>query len=299
MANPPRKHHYLPEFYLKQWTGDDGRLVRYAAVPNGLHVRRVFPSQVGFEVDLYRRPGELEDEVKAQSLETQFFQPLDQDAADALTMLLSPAPWHWDERNRSGWTRFLRSLHHRTPEHMSATLSKLKDLREEAFENLKGKYLANGDEPKLELFEILREKWKEKEDDLALVRLLPKIIENQNIGDAINNAFWRVFQIGSDAFPFMTSDNPIIFRPLKLPGGHIALPISPSKLFAAALQEETLDLIGSMTSKALARQVNQTVIERARKVAIASDLRSEAFVRKRFGTKRIGSVMTGFAERSR
>jgi Protein of unknown function (DUF4238) len=82
MANPPKKHHYLPEFMLRSWAGQDGKFVRYMPVHDGrLDKKRVFPSQAGFELDLYTIQG-FEDPWKATSLEHSFFAPLDTHAAN-------------------------------------------------------------------------------------------------------------------------------------------------------------------------------------------------------------------------
>lgn len=74
--NPPSKHHYIPEFYLKRWCVDGERFVRYTRPrPNKLDVKRCYPGEAGFEYNLYRSPAQ--DPHKAQLLETQFFAKVD------------------------------------------------------------------------------------------------------------------------------------------------------------------------------------------------------------------------------
>jgi hypothetical protein len=54
-VNPPRKHHYVPVFYLKQWAGGDGRLCQYRRVYDGkVAVNRKHPDATGYKVDLYK-----------------------------------------------------------------------------------------------------------------------------------------------------------------------------------------------------------------------------------------------------
>ena len=49
-ANPPRKHHYSPAFYLKRWTGPDGRVCEMRKWPHGVVDRRKHPNATGFVV---------------------------------------------------------------------------------------------------------------------------------------------------------------------------------------------------------------------------------------------------------
>jgi len=43
------KHHYIPQFYLKQWTGVDRRLCEYSRPYDRLKTRRRFPSECKLE----------------------------------------------------------------------------------------------------------------------------------------------------------------------------------------------------------------------------------------------------------
>jgi hypothetical protein len=50
-AGDPAKHHYIPEFYLKWWTGHDGRLERYTQpIPGGLGIMQYLCLLAGFFV---------------------------------------------------------------------------------------------------------------------------------------------------------------------------------------------------------------------------------------------------------
>lgn len=51
MASISRKHHYLPEFYLKGFTGEDGKLAVFDIENKRLKTKRLTPSQVFFEYD--------------------------------------------------------------------------------------------------------------------------------------------------------------------------------------------------------------------------------------------------------
>ncbi len=113
-ANPPRKHHYAPIFYLKRGTGPDGKLEQFSR-PNAsvVKVRRVYPAATGYSEDLYAMPG-LPDHL-VQHVEQKFMQEVDQGAAEALDLLEQSVVTNWTTDLRSAWTRFIQSLQLRTP----------------------------------------------------------------------------------------------------------------------------------------------------------------------------------------
>ena len=55
----PRKHHYVPVCYLKQWANTpDRRLCEHKLIPGvGVKPRRTSPDGTGYQVDLYRVDG--------------------------------------------------------------------------------------------------------------------------------------------------------------------------------------------------------------------------------------------------
>src|SRR3984957_16543181 len=59
-------------------------------------------------------------------------------------------------------------------------------------------------------------------------------IDSKKLGQYINDLYWRVIEIHG-SFTLMTCDRPIVMtNGLDRPDGHLALPISPEKLFVAA-----------------------------------------------------------------
>ena len=51
------KHHYIPVFYLKRWTGSDGRLCVYCRPYVRVKANRKHPDATGYEYDLYAIEG--------------------------------------------------------------------------------------------------------------------------------------------------------------------------------------------------------------------------------------------------
>ena len=111
----PRKHHFIPACYLKQWAGADRQVCEYKRVLPGKIVQHGrHPNATGYEFHLYSFEG-LPDAL-AQSLETEFMQPVDTEADLALQKLLKANSKPWNVRERSALTRFVLSLLYRHPE---------------------------------------------------------------------------------------------------------------------------------------------------------------------------------------
>lgn len=289
--NAPSKHHFLPEFYLRRWAGADGKFTRFTQVREGaMAVRRVHPSQAGFKTDLYRLPGDHKDDMAAQLLEWGFFSHVDNDAARALAILHSEAPANWASDTRSGWSRFLLSLLHRTPRHWDRLLDELARLDAEALPEIQAKYEELRQPTDPETFD----EWVARRDPAyiqkARYKILARAIDNAELGTRINNIEWRVHDLSKSDRALLTSDNPVVLVPIDRAEGHLALPISPTKLFVGARESKFHDQISELAQRnpsRLAGQVNRLSVERADDVVIAHDETQRFFIERHFGTKRI------------
>jgi hypothetical protein len=135
------KHHYIPVFYLKQWTGADGRLCEYSRPYDRVKPRRVHPDGTGYIHGLYSIPG-LPPELE-QVVETKFMRTTDNYAALALRILLSGATLQFSQDVRSGWSRFISSLVMRNPESVERSMLAGKAVYDQAREALEADYAKN------------------------------------------------------------------------------------------------------------------------------------------------------------
>ena len=51
------RHHYIPVFYSKRWSGEDGRICEISRPHKKIHCQRVYPKQTGFLDRLYEKKG--------------------------------------------------------------------------------------------------------------------------------------------------------------------------------------------------------------------------------------------------
>jgi hypothetical protein len=214
--NPPKDHHFIPEFFIRSWCGEDGRVARFNEPTAGkLVARRVFPSQVGFREHLYTNPFES-DPWKAAEVETKIMAAIDDAAAKQLDRLLSSKRLSWDGTSRTAWTTFLLSLMHRTPQSMRATISQVAKIWDKTTPEIQKKYELT----------LKQEGYPERAEDY-LLSLDPLVKDkaafsafsrssfNSEIGQFVNNLIWGVVDVSKSDHELILSDAALIWTPLK------------------------------------------------------------------------------------
>lgn len=285
---PPKSvvHHYIPEFLLRGWVGEDGRLERFTR-PHGanVHVRRVYPSQVGFERRLYDFAPY--DEAKFSGLEHEFFQHIDNLAAKAKEKLLFDLNGEWSSELRSAWSRFLLSLVHRTPESIATYRQKLRNIlntfspdTQQRWEEIRG-----AADPDLYLDYLALDP---NYFDLTALRLLPQLIDNGNVGLFMNRMTWGVMRFTGCDRSLLISDYPLVIsNGIDKPDGHIALALGPRELFVACHRRELFNFLTAQANRETVFNYNKCVVQRARRFVAACDRRHARFIDNRFGSKPI------------
>jgi hypothetical protein len=210
--NTPRKHHYSPEFYLKQWAGGDGRLCVYSRLicenegfSGRIETRRKSPGATGYEWDLYRVEGL--PEAAAHLVETKFMGMVDTDAARALDKIISGDETPWDERVRSAWTRFILSLRFRNPGAVHENKQQMKDVWRAGVDN----HQANYDKLRLPIdpptFDEVMALTTPEAPHKAAFWLLQDIIDNERVGQTISRMHWTRVSLAA------SKPSPTYFRP--------------------------------------------------------------------------------------
>src|SRR5262249_15309640 len=113
--NEPRRHHYIPQFYLSNWCNADGDLWSYHRIPTKLIINKVRPKSAGYEKELYTL-AHLPAEAR-QSVEKYVTADVDNRAATALQkMTKSKSAEGLTGKDRLGWAQFIVSLPIRNPD---------------------------------------------------------------------------------------------------------------------------------------------------------------------------------------
>jgi hypothetical protein len=261
------KHHYIPKCYLKAWTGADGMLCEYRRPHQSVVAKRRHPSETGWLDKLYTV--RAFSAAEADLIETRFFAPVDQLAADVLDLFrrnktdLTPA-------QKNGWTRFLMSLIHRHP----ANIERLWEMARERYhadidahaaeyESLKGP-----DDPAT--FEEFRLAGDDKMIGQLFAGVIRRICDSEGVGNQINGMHSHVVSL-SGPRRFLTSDRPLIVTDgLQQPTATLMLPITPRKLFVATnapAMNETLHV--GLQSGAMIDLINVNVVRQAHQYVYA------------------------------
>lgn len=261
------KHHYIPVFYLKEWTRPDGRLTEFSR-PTGDQVipRRTSPKGTGYVRGLYRLDGPNEE--ASEAFERVFFSQVDNLAKEGLDMMLQRIPPKWTIKVRWAWSRFVIGMMFRNPERLAATRRHIEEIALRHWEAGEAEYNAKKDPNDPEFLEFLL-----RQVAFNAVDWTTDIMENENIGRHIVGMRWSVRNISDSGMTLFTSDRPILMtNGLAGDEGHLIMPISPVHAFVACSSEgKEKHLLHEIPSPEFARAINRNILRFAQKYAWHSD----------------------------
>ena len=288
------KHHYIPEFYLDRWVGENRQLIEFCRRYEGVVARPTAPGGTGYVRGLYRLPDAAPSE--AYVIETGLMSDIDTWASRALARMMTDgaAPGTMDRRMALGWCQFLYSLIIRNPEHLGRIKEKLKSLDALAvLENVRKDYpkLRRPEDP--ETFDEYKAAFSLNPIEVPATRVLPVLLKSKRVMAVLASLQWRTATVNTAKYPLLTSDRPVIMsNGLSGPDAHIVLPISPRRLFIATKDEQTFQDIISGSMDLLAQTVNNQVAQQAYRFVYGADDKQLRFVANRLG-KRVWSSPLG------
>ena len=285
--NSPRRHHYIPRFYLARWAiGSDGRLCQYSRPHFNIARNRKHTAATGFADKLYELAG-LPDDI-SNAVETRFFSPLDSAASEALSLMELKGNWaRWDSRRRLGWAMFLHSLLLRAPEDIAVFKEAWRRyMVSDEFGECDRRYQEIRGPDDLANFQEFMGSQSKDSHDRAAMSALVSIMDGGNVARFISEMLWHIIDTSEADFDLLTSDRPVIrSNGLKTEGGHLALPIGPRKLFVAARDEAALRAILNLSVRQLVRECNRQMCNYAVKYVYGVDDTQISFISKHFATK--------------
>jgi len=270
--NIPDRHHYLPQFYLSRWTGDDGRLVEFS-IPNpnsGVVVpKRRVPKGTGFETGIYNFANMPPD--KRSLIETRLMHKIDTDGARALDFLeRNPSDRQWSSELRQGWVAFMISMFIRNPVDIGSLKAKYASDWRNADQQWEAEYQQQrrpGDPASAAEYFNSFEQY--QIENFAL-NLLPTLIDLPKVGRKLLNMQWFVVRCATGE-EFLASDRPIVKTHLDRGDAYWMMPIGPSRLFLAVHSwQDELRIRAHMNPAQLVVDANETVAGRAVKYAYAT-----------------------------
>lgn len=280
----PRKHHFVPAFYLAHWADDGGEIIEWSVPYRVVEPKKRHPNATGFQKDLYSFPG-LRPEAR-EWIEEEFMKRLDDRAAQIMKKMVVMVPMNSSDSSRSDWSRFLMTLRFRHPDCIFELREAIASLWESHDSFTKVPYQKYKKENDPETFsEYLKLKSPDGEVR-AQVDMLVTCMDNEILGTHIANLPWAVINLAASGLELLTSDWPVNFFKDEA-ASVILVPISPTLLFVAS---ENLDFWikkGSKDSRRLVKLINLFVVGRARRYVFSSNEKQGNFIRKNFGTDRV------------
>ena len=275
-------HHYIPTFYLKRWTAGDGRLCELSRPYDVVKPQRKTAEAAGHLRGLYTVPG-LPAE-KQSVLEDTFFRQTDQAASDALDFMVANTSGAADmpARLRSGWSRFLLSLVHRTPERVEQLRRKLRMELATRLPEIERDYQAQRQPSEPETFAELRKLLERDVEEKTWAVLLERVIDSVTVGGFLNAMHWSIVTFSAAPHALITSDRPVCMtNGIDRPDGHVALPVGPTQVFLAAKTPEIEVALRQENAKALHARLNDIVARQAIRYVYSTDDRQLRFVENR------------------
>lgn len=261
--NEPRDHHFIPQFLLRRWAVNDGRLVRFYRPYRDVVSVRQAPAGVGYRRDLYSLEGWPAESVTA--IERQYMGPVvDDPAAKALEALVARDEGLLTPELRVAWVRFLMSLRVRIPQSVAAVADEWKARIPEAI-------AANPED-----YEAIRRpgdpatmlEWVERHVPGLLEQsgkhLLPALIENDEVGTVMLRMNWNSVEFAPPFPDLLLGDNPLVMtHAVKDPRCAIALPMTPSVLFIATHSQEATEQLLERGGDRLVPLMNESTLGQA------------------------------------
>lgn len=283
--NPPRRHHYIPEFWTKRWLGADDLAERYTQpIPGKIVACRKPPSAIGWRKSLYELPhyrGQI------SNFEVKFFRTVDQRASDIFDKIENKENFRLTRDETIAFSLFIISLLHRTPVAIELLERATKLTISRMLEGLRHRYqeIRSPDDP------IRFDEYLENYDDIKklshLSTVFTNIIFSKNLSNFISNLHWFRIDLSSAKFPLLLSDDPMIRTDgIAKFDGHLALPINPRLALVGVYDEGFRNEITSQNSTTLAKLMNLQTVESAREFVVAIDKRQDKFIRRRFGLEK-------------
>jgi hypothetical protein len=253
-------HHYIPQFYLKQWTSGQSRLYEYSRPRDIVKARQTSPKGTGYIPGLYNITGAAPDKIDL--LEQNFFRNIDQNANDVMTIFLSGHNASLTDEQRTHWSTFMISLDRRHPEELPQIHARAR--------------LIIDDNVSSAGFEIKDPDVLARTETAVSLSIQSAILIPESTR-FLNSLTWQVGHLPHGNSKLLTCDRPF----LRIPGC-FALPLSPHLLFVAADSELVFQWINNRADNhTLADFINDIVVRQAALYVYACDNNQSEFIEKR------------------
>jgi hypothetical protein len=279
-VSAPKNHHYVPQFYLEPWCGNDGLVASYYWRRDAVACGRISRKRIGSELHLYsyRNPNTPDP----QWAETEFYtKKVDTPAAPVRDKMLAGKVDELTLTERENWARFVSSLVARRADILNSQRVRAPiSFAELCVENPPA---TNPNLSKEEVLKVLNDKSPGAAEDFALsVSLL--FVEGDQIYLPLLNLKWGCLDVSGSGAELMTCDDPLTRIAAEGPAmDFLLMPMSPHHLFYAAKDHfQSVKHYYDEHGPRFVDLQNRNNIERARRFVVARECGKEDYVRRYF-----------------
>ncbi|MBE7728250.1 DUF4238 domain-containing protein [Komagataeibacter sp. FXV3] len=280
----PRKHHFIPAFYLAQWAASNDQLIEWSKPFGSVKPIRRHPNATGFQEDLYTFQS-LAPEAR-QWFEQTFLKDTDDLASQALKEIMKGRLDALSIRQKSAWVRFIMSLELRHPDVVSEIRETIEVLWNKHDWFTKAAYEAARSPIDPLTFNDYLDKSSPDGQTRAQVDLLVRFMDNLTIGRRIIGMPWAVLDVSTSVEHLLTSDWPVDLALGGTPAS-VTLPISPTMLFMACADESIFEAISRSNQTEIVRTINEYVVSHARRYVFSSDETQESLIKNRMSSSMV------------
>lgn len=294
--NPPKRHHFVPKFLLRNWATADKKIVVYRKLATGKVVHdRVAAKGAGYEEDLYTFPGLGET---ATVVETKLWGPLDDNASKVVAKMMAPGGGNLTQEEMVWWSHFLVAMLLRNPE----STKSLKQTAKVVWTSSGPKTQAEYDAHKGPNDPATLEEWLAADDpagsEVLGVKLFQTLALNEKVAAFIGAMTWKVLSFTNTPAKLITSDRAIFAsNGLAKENGQIILPLGPEHVFCAFHSKSFLAQLQQEDAAHLHDLVRKLMAARAQRYVYASNTKEHDFVGKWLGHEQTPSLGESLAQK--
>ncbi|ESZ69535.1 hypothetical protein X727_16810 [Mesorhizobium sp. L103C119B0] len=287
--NLPKKHHFLPVFYLSQWAGNDGKIVRFTKPYRDQVVRnRVHPDAAGYLTKLYAVEGFPEETVL--DLEREFLSPVDSKASEALRAMLRGEELFPAER--IAWAGFMSTLLFRMPDDIEKLRENVGEIWDLILPGMAKIYQAVSSQTGGPDFSEFKEKNGKPMVAARVIEGARRVMADEDIVRGLANLEWSILTVDKAKNDLLTSDRPVIHtNSLNHPETHLLMPIGPRRLFVGVKDRKLIAKIKSIGEDKLVQTTNSHIVGNAKTTVCGRTESQLRFVQNRMGKQIQPSLM--------
>jgi Protein of unknown function (DUF4238) len=277
MGLPNRRHHFVPDFLLKHWTGSDSKLSYFTWRSDGvLHTDRCGSRGAGYEEHLYSQnhPSGYKDTSIERDVLTAL---VDTPGAPVHVKLLNGELGNLTSPERETWSRFLVAQLVRVPSMIQYLCDAGRQLMLADIEDIDPP-----DEIKEQLGNLTLQQYLETSGawrlDNASKRAIEHVIKSPQINRVFLEAHWAVHTVTHSNLDLVIGDRPLLLEGRMTETFLFTLPLSPKSLFFAANDGGIIRNIAAHNKRDVVCTINKESTAVAAKYVYATDAQQKAMV---------------------